>query len=47
MREAVDMNEFLVGHISTHEKYSDIVTKVKYGGKKVKLASGVIWDLYD
>ena len=47
MREAVSMNEFLVGHISTHEKYSDLLNKVTYGGKRVKLASGVIWDLYD
>ena len=45
--EAVAMNEFLVGHISTHDNYSDILTKVTYGGKRVKLSSGVIWYLYD
>ena len=45
--EAVDMNEFMVGHISTHDSYSNLLTKVIYGGKRVKLASGVIWDLYD
>ena len=41
------MNELLVGHISTHDNYSDLLTKVAYGGKIVKLASAVIWDLYD
>ena len=30
-----------------HDNYSDLLTKVTYGGKRVKLASGVIWDLYD
>ena len=41
------MNEFLVGNISTHANYYDLLTKVTYGGKIVKLASAVIWDLYD
>ena len=45
VREAVDMNELLVEHISTHDNYSYLLTKVTYGVKRVKLASGVIWDL--
>ena len=40
------MNEFLVGHISTHDNYYNLLIKVTYGGKRVQLASGVIWDLY-
>ena len=47
VREAVAMNEFLVIHIITHDNYYDLLTKVTYGVKRVKLASGVIWDLYD
>ena len=47
MREAVSVNEFLVGYISTHDNHYDILTKVTYGGKRLKLASGIIWDLYD
>ena len=43
----VAMNQLLVVHISTHENYSDILTKVNYGRKRVQLASGIIWDLYD
>ena len=42
VREAVDMHEFLIGHISTHDNYSDLLTKVTYGGKRVNLDSGVI-----
>ena len=44
--EAVATNELMVGHISTHDKYYDLLTKVTYGGKRVKFASGVIWYLY-
>ena len=40
--ESVAVNELLVGHISTHDKYSDLLTKVTYGEKRVKLASGFI-----
>ena len=47
VREAVAMDEFMVGNISTHDKYSDILTKMTHGGKRVKLASGVIWYFYD
>ena len=47
MCEDLDMNEFPVGHISTHDNYSGLLTKLTYGGKRVKLASGVMWDLYD
>ena len=44
--EAVATNELMVGHISTHDKYYDLLTKVTYGGKRGKFASGVIWDFY-
>ena len=47
VREAVAMNELLVGYIITHDNYYDISTKVTYSGKRLTLASGVIWDLYD
>ena len=46
MCDAVAMNALLVGHISTHDNY-DLLTKVTYGGNILKLASGVILDLYD
>ena len=47
MREAVAMNELLVVHIITHDNYYDLLTKVTYGGKRLELASGVIWYFYD
>ena len=47
VREAVAMNDFLIGHISALENYSYLLTKVTYGVKRVKLASGVMWDFYD
>ena len=47
VRDAVAMNGFIVGHNSTHDNYYDLLNKKTYSGKRVKLASGVIWYLYD
>ena len=41
------MNELIVGNIIKHDNFFDLLKKVTYGGKRVKLASGVMWDLYD
>ena len=46
VREAVAMIELLVGHIRMHCQYPYILNKGTHGGKRVKLASVVIWDLY-
>ena len=47
IRESVAMGESLTSHISTHDNYSDILTKVTYGQKRRNLVGGVLYDIYD
>ena len=36
VHESVAMNKFLLGQISTHDNYSDLLEKFTYDGKRVK-----------
>ena len=46
-RESVAMGESVVTHISTHDNFEDLMTKVLYGGRRRHLVSSLLNDIYD
>ena len=47
VREAVAMRKALVCHIPTCKNVADLLTKVLFGGRRRKLVSAVLADIYD
>ena len=47
LREAVEMGEWFITHITTKDNLSDMMTKVLYGSKKRGLVKGLIYDVFD
>lgn len=46
-RESVAMMESMITHISTHNNWADLLTKVCTGLKRKRLVRGVLYDIYD
>jgi hypothetical protein len=47
VRESVAMGESLTGHIPTERNLADLLTKVTFGSKRVRLVSGILHDIFD
>ena len=47
VHDKVAMGESLVGHISSKDSVTDLMTKVKYGDKRRYLVSNILYDIHD
>jgi hypothetical protein len=47
VRESVAMGESKTAHVDTHNNLADLMTKVLYGGKRQRLVSRILYDIYD
>ena len=45
--ESVAMGESLIGHVGTNKNYTDLVTKLLYGGKLGFHVSNFLYNIYD